>query len=53
MESSSSPVQAEPSHSRVAEPSGKNTFSLLQGVLYQLTTWGNGWPSSETDLKFS
>jgi hypothetical protein len=44
---------ADPEHGsyRVAEPSGKNTFSLQSGVRYRLTIWGNGWPSSETDLK--
>jgi hypothetical protein len=45
---------ADPEHGtyRVAEPSGKNTFSLQPGVRYRLTIWGNGWSSSETDLKF-
>jgi hypothetical protein len=44
---------ADPEHGsyRVAEPRGKNTFSLQPGVHYRLTIWGNGWPSSETDLK--
>lgn len=37
---------------RVAEPSGKNSFSLQPGVHYRLTIWGNGWPSREADLKF-
>jgi len=45
---------ADPEHGsyRVAEPSGKDTFSLQPGVRYRLTIWGNGRPSSETDLKF-
>jgi hypothetical protein len=44
---------ADPEHGtyRVTEPSGKNTFSLQAGVRYRLTIWGNGWGSSETDLK--
>jgi len=45
---------ADPEHGsyRVVEPSGKKTFTLEAGVRYRLSIWGNGWPSSEAEVKF-
>ena len=45
---------ADPEHGsyRVAEPIGKNTFSLQKGIRYRLMIWGDGRSPSEADIEF-
>ena len=45
---------ADPEHGsyRVAEPTGRNTFSLQKGTRYRLMIWGDGRSPSEADIQF-